>query len=139
MLGYHQSRWNYNDQQDVASVQDIFDQHNIPLDTIWLDIEYADDKRYFTWDKTRFPHPKAMLANLTSKGRNMIIISDTLIKKDDNYFVYAHMKKGGTLSRPGKGWTTKAGAGRVRRTIRTSSTRKRRSTTRAYTVWTRST
>jgi len=38
-LGYHQSRWNYKDTQDLIEVDKKFDEHNIPYDTIWLDIE----------------------------------------------------------------------------------------------------
>lgn len=45
-LAYHQSRWNYNDQKDVNDVSDNFDVHDIPMDTMWLDIEYTDNKKY---------------------------------------------------------------------------------------------
>ena len=45
-LAYHQSRWNYNDEDDVRSVDEGFDRHDIPLDVIWLDIEYTDRKKY---------------------------------------------------------------------------------------------
>lgn len=45
-LGYHQCRWNYNDEQDVANVHNKFDEHDIPVDTFWLDIEYTDHKKY---------------------------------------------------------------------------------------------
>ncbi len=38
-LGYHQSRWNYEDLNDLVQVDEKFDEHNIPYDTIWLDIE----------------------------------------------------------------------------------------------------
>ena len=44
-LGYHQCRWNYKDEADVLGVNAGFDQHNIPYDVIWLDIEYLDDKK----------------------------------------------------------------------------------------------
>lgn len=44
-LGYHQSRWNYDNQSDVLNVAAGFDQHDIPLDTMWLDIEYTDQKK----------------------------------------------------------------------------------------------
>lgn len=44
-LGYHQSRWNYNDEDDVRSVVDSFDAHNMPVDVMWLDIEYTDGKK----------------------------------------------------------------------------------------------
>ncbi|KAL0176071.1 hypothetical protein M9458_028401, partial [Cirrhinus mrigala] len=68
-LGYHQCRWNYNDQEDVKAVDQGFDQHDIPYDFIWLDIEHADGKRYFTWDPHKFAQPKEMLQGLLEKRR----------------------------------------------------------------------
>lgn len=44
-LGYHQCRWNYNDEQDVDTVNNNFDIYDIPMDTMWLDIEYTDAKK----------------------------------------------------------------------------------------------
>lgn len=44
-LAYHQCRWNYNDQEDVRSVDAGFDEHDIPYDVIWLDIEYTNNKK----------------------------------------------------------------------------------------------
>ena len=38
-LGYHQSRWNYEDLNDLTQVDEKFDEYDIPYDTIWLDIE----------------------------------------------------------------------------------------------------
>ena len=53
-LGYHQCRWNYRDEADVAAVDAGFDEHDIPYDVLWLDIEHTDGKRYMTWDAPRF-------------------------------------------------------------------------------------
>ena len=47
-LGYHQCRWNYKDERDVAYVESMFEQLDYPVDVIWLDIEHTDGKRYFT-------------------------------------------------------------------------------------------
>lgn len=44
-LGYHQCRWNYNDEEDVRQVNENFDVHDIPMDVLWLDIEHTDGKR----------------------------------------------------------------------------------------------
>lgn len=66
-LGYHQCRWNYEDEQDVKAVDAGFDEHDIPYDVMWLDIEHTEGKRYFTWDKKRFPNPKRMQELLRSK------------------------------------------------------------------------
>ncbi|XP_044733910.1 neutral alpha-glucosidase AB [Chrysoperla carnea] len=87
-LGYHQSRWNYNDEDDVMSVSDNFDNSDIPLDVIWLDIEYTDHKKYFTWDPIRFAHPRIMQQNLTSQGRKLVVIIDPHIKRESGYFLH---------------------------------------------------
>lgn len=92
-LSYHQSRWNYNDEEDVRNVDSNFDVHDIPYDVLWLDIEHTDGKRYFTWDSAKFPNPEDMVANLSSKGRKLVTIVDPHIKRDDNYRIYAEAKQ----------------------------------------------
>lgn len=87
-LAYHQCRWNYNDQEDVISVSDGFDHHDIPMDVMWLDIEYTDSKKYFTWDPSRFSKPVEMINNLTSLGRKLVAIIDPHIKRDGGYFLH---------------------------------------------------
>ncbi|KAI5962047.1 ROT2 [Candida theae] len=79
-LGYHQCRWNYNDIKDVLEVSSKFDEFEIPYDTIWLDIEYADNKKYFTWDSENFGDPAHMLKVLNRTGRNLAVIIDPHIK-----------------------------------------------------------
>ncbi|XP_064483877.1 neutral alpha-glucosidase AB-like isoform X9 [Ornithodoros turicata] len=88
-IAYHQSRWNYNDQEDVRNVDGSFDNHDIPYDAIWLDIEHTDGKKYFTWDSFKFPDPEVMIRNLTGKGRRMITIIDPHIKRESGYFIHS--------------------------------------------------
>lgn len=87
-IAYHQSRWNYKDEADVYNVDATFDEHDIPYDVLWLDIEHTDGKRYFTYDKNLFPRPKEMQEKLMSKGRRMVNIVDPHIKRDDGYFLH---------------------------------------------------
>ncbi|XP_035450853.2 neutral alpha-glucosidase AB isoform X1 [Spodoptera frugiperda] len=87
-LAYHQCRWNYVDEADVRSVDNGFDEHDIPADVIWLDIEYTDRKKYFTWDALKFPNPAEMVANLTSKGRKLVTIIDPHVKREAGYFLH---------------------------------------------------
>lgn len=87
-IAYHQCRWNYNDEQDVAQVHANFDLYDMPVDTFWLDIEYTDGKKYFTWDQHKFPHPLDMIRNLTERGRHLTIIIDPHIKRDSGYFFH---------------------------------------------------
>lgn len=44
-IGYHQCRWNYRDEADVQQVDAGFDEHAIPYDVLWLDIEHTNGKR----------------------------------------------------------------------------------------------
>ncbi|XP_030569070.1 neutral alpha-glucosidase AB [Drosophila novamexicana] len=94
-LGYHQCRWNYNDERDVTSVSAKFDEYNMPMDTMWLDIEYTDGKRYFTWDKFKFPEPLTMIKNLTELGRHLVVIIDPHIKRDNAYFFHQDCTENG--------------------------------------------
>uniref|UniRef100_A0A7N6AEV6 Neutral alpha-glucosidase AB n=2 Tax=Anabas testudineus TaxID=64144 RepID=A0A7N6AEV6_ANATE len=94
-LGYHQCRWNYNDQEDVQAVDAGFDEHDIPYDFIWLDIEHTDGKRYFTWDPHKFATPKEMLQGLMDKRRKMVAIVDPHIKVDSNYKIHNEIRSRG--------------------------------------------
>nr|XP_029729830.1 neutral alpha-glucosidase AB-like [Aedes albopictus] len=87
-LGYHQSRWNYDNESDVALIDQKFEEYNIPLDCVWLDIEYTDGKRYFTWDLINFPNPLEMISNLTLNGRHLTLIIDPHVKVDEDYFFH---------------------------------------------------
>uniref|UniRef100_A0A8B9P7R1 Neutral alpha-glucosidase C n=1 Tax=Apteryx owenii TaxID=8824 RepID=A0A8B9P7R1_APTOW len=94
-LGYHQCRWNYEDEQDVKAVDAGFDEHDIPYDVIWLDIEHTDGKRYFTWDKKKFQNPKRMQELLRKKKRKLVVIVDPHIKVDPTYTLYSQGKDKG--------------------------------------------
>uniref|UniRef100_A0A4W4HH38 Neutral alpha-glucosidase AB n=1 Tax=Electrophorus electricus TaxID=8005 RepID=A0A4W4HH38_ELEEL len=91
-LAYHQCRWNYNDQEDVKAVDQGFDQHDVPYDFIWLDIEHTDGKRYFTWDPHKFPQPKDMLQGIMDKRRMMVAIVDPHIKVDSGYKIHNEIR-----------------------------------------------
>jgi len=79
-IGYHQCRWNYNDELDVLNVQENMDREDIPFDFIWLDLEYTDDKKYFTWKPDSFGNPGRMLKKLAKYGRQLAVLIDPHIK-----------------------------------------------------------
>ena len=87
-IAYHQSRWNYNDETDVLHVESKFDEFDIPLDVMWLDIEHTDTKKYFTWDSAKFPDPAAMVTKLHSKGRKLVTVIDPHIKRDEDWKLF---------------------------------------------------
>ncbi|KAK4242235.1 2 subunit alpha glucosidase [Achaetomium macrosporum] len=91
-LGYHQCRWNYVSDEDVRDVDRKMDKFKMPYDVIWLDIEYTDEKKYFTWDKHSFTDPIGTGKQLESHGRKLVTIIDPHIKNVDNYPVVAELK-----------------------------------------------
>ncbi len=91
-VGYHQCRWNYVSDEDVMDVERKFDKHNMPVDVIWLDIEYTDKKKYFTWDPLAFPNPTKMHKQLDKHQRKVVLIIDPHIKKADDYPVVQELK-----------------------------------------------
>lgn len=70
-LGYHQCRWNYLSSDDVRTVAQRFDNDDMPFDVLWLDIEYAEDHKYFIWKKSDFPDPVSMVNDIASVGRKV--------------------------------------------------------------------
>lgn len=104
-LGYHQCRWNYRDENDVKEVDEGFDEHDIPYDVLWLDIEHTDGKRYMTWDKSLFPTPERMINDIASRGRKMVTIVDPHVKIDDRYPIYKDAKDKGFYVKKNDGTT----------------------------------
>ena len=91
-IAYHQCRWNYVTDEDVIDVAKRFDRHAIPFDVLWLDIEYTDGKKYFTWDPLNFDDPEGMHKHLDKTGRKQVIIVDPHIKNEGNYPIADELK-----------------------------------------------
>ena len=87
-LGYHQCKWSYYPETKVKEICEGFRERKIPCDSIYLDIDYMDGFRCFTWNKVYFPDPKRMIKELADQGFKTIVIIDPGIKIDDNYWVY---------------------------------------------------
>lgn len=87
-IGYHQSRYSYETYEEVNSVASKFREIGIPCDAIYLDIDYMDGYKVFTWDKDRFPDPDMMIKNLHDKGFKIVTIIDVGIKVEKGYFVF---------------------------------------------------
>ena len=57
----------------------------IPCDALWLDIEYMDGYRVFTWNTELFPDAPAMLERLREQGLRVITIIDPGVKHEPGY------------------------------------------------------
>lgn len=92
-LGYHQSRWSYYPESKVREIAGTFRKRKIPCDAVYLDIDYMDGYRCFTWNKRYFPNPKKMVKELADEGFKTVVMIDPGIKVDDNYWVFREGKE----------------------------------------------
>ncbi len=102
-LGYHQSKWSYFPESRVKEIAKKFRKLKIPCDAIYLDIDYMDGFRCFTWDKTKFPDPKAMIKDLNKDGFKTVVMIDPGIKVDRDYWVYQEAIKNDYFCKRGDG------------------------------------
>jgi alpha-glucosidase len=87
-LGYHQSRWGYETESDIRQLAKDLRTNGIPCDTIHLDIDYMDNYKVFTWNKTTYNDPKKMIRDLGKNGFKIVTIIDPGVKVEDGYKVY---------------------------------------------------
>jgi alpha 1,3-glucosidase len=53
-FGFHYSKWEMIDTDYLISLLDLFNKMEMPVDNIWLDIDYAPQRRYFVFEKDNF-------------------------------------------------------------------------------------
>ncbi len=87
-LGYQQCRWSYPTESRVREIARGFRSRNIPCDMIYLDIDYMDGYRIFTWNQKSFPDPARLIRDLSSDGFKVAVIVDPGIKADSSYAVF---------------------------------------------------
>ncbi len=94
MLGYQQSRWSYTPETRVRQLVADFEAHEVPCDAIYLDIDYMDGFRCFTWDESKFDLPR-LVSDLREQGYKLVTIIDPGIKQAPDYAVYREGLAGG--------------------------------------------
>lgn len=87
-LGFQQCKWSYYPESKVKEITSTMRKLEIPCDAIYLDIDYMDGFRCFTWNKEHFPDPKRMVAELKEDGWKTMVIIDPGIKKDMDYPIF---------------------------------------------------
>lgn len=87
-LGYQQCRFSYFSKQEVEELLDTFEQKDIPIDVVYLDIDYMDGFRVMTFKSPEFDGIGEAIHNFKEKGIKTITILDPGVKVDENYSVY---------------------------------------------------
>lgn len=87
-LGFHLSRFSYSPAEQVREIAKELRNRNIPCDALYLDIDYMDGFRVFTWHPQKFAAPAVLLGDLKDMGFKVVAILDPGVKIDPNYRVY---------------------------------------------------
>lgn len=87
-FGYGQSRWGYKNEADIREVAKKYEELEIPLDSIYMDIDYMERYKDFTVDSDRFADLKALAADMKAKNIHLVPIIDAGVKIEEGYDVY---------------------------------------------------
>ncbi|MGP1272453.1 MAG: TIM-barrel domain-containing protein [Phycisphaerales bacterium] len=87
-IGYHQCRYSYYPDEQVREIALGFRERNLPCDVIWMDIDYMDGFRCFTFDPSGFPDPAGLNKWLDDHGFANVWMINPGIKNEDGYFVH---------------------------------------------------
>jgi len=81
-LGYHQSRWGYDNEETIRQVYRCFEEYDLPLTAFHLDIDVQVGFRAFTLDPDRFPRLSDFVQELQAHGIKFITIINPGVKFD---------------------------------------------------------
>ena len=86
-LGYQQCRFSYQPDTRVKEIADLLRYHRIPSDVIWMDIDYMDGYKIFTFNPKEFPEPKKLNDYLHQNHFKTVYMIDPGVKVEQGYFV----------------------------------------------------
>ncbi len=114
-FGYFQSRWGYKCQQDLLDVQKQFGDNQIPLEGIYVDIDYMERFKDFTVDTEKYPDFKGLVGRFKQNHQYLIPIIDAGVKIEKGYPVYEEGLQGDhfVMDPTGKPYVAAVWPGRV--------------------------
>ena len=98
-FGFQQSRWSYPDAEAVRDIVRGYDEAGLPLDAVYLDIDYMDHYKNFTVDREAFPDLAGLAAEMKAEGIHLVPIIDAGVKKEEGYAVYEEGRDKGYFCR----------------------------------------
>ncbi len=94
-FGFGQSRWGYKTKEDFRKVAEGYRGNDIPIDMIYMDIDYMEDYKDFTVNKENFPDFPAFVQGMKDQGIRLVPIIDAGVKVEKGYPIYEEgMEKG---------------------------------------------
>lgn len=102
-LGYGQSRWSYDTADEVREVVAEYKKRNIPIDSIYLDIDYMERYKDFTINRDSFGDFEELVGEMKQEKIHLVPIIDGGVKKEDGYDVYEEGKEKGYFCKDADG------------------------------------
>ena len=87
-FGYQQSRWGYMNEADIREVVKGHRENKIPLESIYMDIDYMERFKDFTVNQERFPDFPEFVKEMKAQHIHLVPIIDAGVKVEEGYDVY---------------------------------------------------
>ena len=87
-FGFGQSRWGYTTKEDFRKVAEGYRSNQIPLDMIYMDIDYMESYKDFTLNQENFPDFPEFVREMKDQGIRLVPIIDAGVKVEEGYSVY---------------------------------------------------
>ncbi|MET9079601.1 glycoside hydrolase family 31 protein [Streptomyces sp. NPDC004232] len=87
-LGHHHARWGFGSEQEVRRIVAGYQERDLPLDAVHLDIDHYADHQVFTVDEERFPKLPVLAEELRRDGIRLVSIVDPAVKAAPGNAVY---------------------------------------------------
>lgn len=94
-FGFGQSRWGYKTKEDFRRVADGYRENHIPIDMIYMDIDYMQDFKDFTLNKENFKDFPEFVSEMKERNIRLIPIIDAGVKIEKDYRIYEEGVKNG--------------------------------------------
>ena len=109
-LGNFSSRFGYRSQEEVEKTIKKFEDDQIPVDAIILDLywfgkDMKGNMGNLDWEKETFPNPEKMMADLNAKGIKTILITEPFVLTTSKKWQEAVDKKVVATDKSGKPFT----------------------------------
>lgn len=87
-LGHQHARWGFGSEQEVRRIVAGYQDHDLPLDAVHLDIDHYDEHQVFTVDQERFPKLPQLAEDLRRDGVRLVSIVDPAVRAEPGNAVY---------------------------------------------------
>ena len=87
-FGFGQSRWGYRTKEDFRKVVNEHRSKHIPLDMVYMDIDYMEDFKDFTLNPDEFADFPDFVEEMRKQNIHLVPIIDAGVKIENGYDVY---------------------------------------------------